>query len=53
VPEEAVLKGDWRTVALRVLCVYGLYMLLHQVLFLIGYFGLPEGWLRGTPWFRA
>lgn len=51
--EEAVLKGDWRTVALRVLFLYGLYMLLHQVVFLIAYFGLPEKWLVGSPWFRV
>ncbi len=50
--EEAVLKGDLRTVLLRVLFLYGLYMLLHQVVFLIGYFGLPEKWLVGSPWFR-
>ena len=50
--EEAVLKGDLRTVLLRVLFLYGLYMLLHQVEFLIAYFGLPEKWLVGSPWFR-
>jgi len=50
--EEAVLKGDLRTVVLRVLFLYGLYMLLHQVAFLIAYFGLPEKWLVGSPWFR-
>lgn len=50
--EEAVLKGDLRTVLLRVLWLYGLYMLLHQVVFLIAYFGLPEKWLVGSPWFR-
>jgi hypothetical protein len=53
VPEESVLKGNWRTVALRVLCLYGLYMLLHQVVFLIAYFTLPEKWLVGSPWFRV
>jgi len=52
VSEEAVLKGDLQTVALRVLCLYGLYMLLHQTVFLIAYFGLPEKLLVGTPWFR-
>lgn len=51
--EEAVLNGDLRTVVLRVLFLYGLYMLLHQVLFLIGYFGLPEKWLVGSPWIRV
>jgi hypothetical protein len=50
--EEAVLKGDLRTVLLRVLFLYGLYMLLPQVVFLIAYFGLPEKWLVGSPWFR-
>jgi hypothetical protein len=50
--EEAVFKGDWRTVVLRVLFLYGLYMLVHQVVFLIAYFGLPEKWLVGSPWFR-
>ena len=50
--EEAVLKGDLRTVLLRVLFLYGLYTLLHQVVFLIAYFGLPEKWLVGSPWFR-
>ncbi len=50
--EEAVLKGDLRTVLLRVLFLYGLYMLLHQVVFLIAYFGLPEKLLVGSPWFR-
>ena len=50
--EEAALKGDLRTVLLRVLFLYGLYMLLHQVVFLIAYFGLPEKWLVGTPWLR-
>jgi len=48
-----VLKGDLRTVVLRVLFLYGLYMLLHQVVFLIAYFGLPEKWLVGSPWFRT
>jgi hypothetical protein len=52
-PNEAVLKGDWRTVVVRALFLYGLYMLLHQVLFLIGYFGLPEKSLVGSPWFRV
>ena len=51
--EEAVLKSDLRTVVLRVLFLYGLYMLLHQVVFLIAYFGLPEKWLVGSPWFRV
>ena len=51
--EEAVLKGDLRTVLLRVLFLYGLYVLLHQVVFLIAYFGLPEKWLVGSPWFRV
>lgn len=51
--EKAVLKGDLRTVLLRVLFLYGLYMLLHQVVFLIAYFGLPEKWLVGSPWFRT
>ncbi len=50
--EKAVFKGDLRTVLLRVLWLYGLYMLLHQVAFLIAYFGLPEKWLVGSPWFR-
>ena len=44
--EEAVLKGDVRTVLLRVLFLYGLHMLLHQVVFLIQ-LGVPPalpGW---------
>jgi len=50
--EDAVLRGDLRTVVLRVLFLYGLYMLLYQAVFLIAYFGLPEKWMVGAPWFR-
>jgi hypothetical protein len=53
IPEAADRQGDERSVARRILWLYGLYIILHQALFLIGYYWLPEGLLRGSPWFRV
>jgi hypothetical protein len=36
-------------VAKRVLYLYGLYMLLSNAFYLIGYYLLPEGFMRGSP----
>ena len=33
----------------RVLLLYGLFMLLSNAAFLVGYYLLPEGFLRGSP----
>lgn len=33
----------------RVLLLYGLYTLLHNIAFLAGYYLLPEGFMRGSP----
>jgi hypothetical protein len=35
--------------AVRVLWLYGLYMLISNATFLIGYYVLPEGILRTSP----
>jgi len=35
--------------AVRVLWLYGLYMLMSNATFLIGYYLLPEGILRTSP----
>ena len=35
--------------AVRVLWLYGLYMLISNATFLIGYYALPEGILRTSP----
>jgi hypothetical protein len=37
------------TVIIRILLIYGLYTLLSNAAFLIGYYWLPEGFLRGSP----
>jgi hypothetical protein len=33
----------------RVLCLYGLYTFLSNAIYLLGYYLLPEGFLRGSP----
>jgi hypothetical protein len=40
-PNNPVLK--------RVLLLYGAYMLLNNSTYLIGYYFLPEGFMRGSP----
>lgn len=37
------------TVYSRILWLYGLYTLLSNAFFLIGYYWLPEGFMRGSP----
>ena len=37
------------TVFSRILWLYGLYTLLFNAVFLIGYYWLPEGFMRGSP----
>ncbi len=37
------------TVLKRVLCLYGLFTILSNISFLIGYYLLPEGFMRGSP----
>jgi hypothetical protein len=41
------------TVWQRVLWLYGLYMLLSNAAYLLGYYLLPEGVMRGTPYVAA
>jgi hypothetical protein len=52
-PDAVDPQSDDRSVAGRILWLYGLYMILHQTLFLVGYYWLPERVLRGSPWFRV
>jgi hypothetical protein len=41
-PQENVFK--------RILWLYGLYSLLNMISFLLGYYLLPEGFMRGSPY---
>lgn len=37
----------------RILCLYGLFTLLSNASFLVGYYLLPEGFMRGSPLMAA
>lgn len=37
----------------RVVWLYGIHSLLGNLAFVVGYYGLPEGAMRGTPWVAA
>ncbi len=45
VPRDNVFK--------RLLLVYGLYTLISNAMFLVGYYLLPEGFMRGSPQVQA
>ncbi len=45
-PHQIQMKGE---LLKRILLLYGLYSLLSNGFFIIGYFFLPEGFLRGSP----
>lgn len=47
---NATLSPMQDSVLKRALLLYGLYTLLSNTMFLAGYYFLPEGLLRGTPW---
>lgn len=50
-PETAVpMRGPLTdSVFKRVFWLYGLYSLIYNACFLVGYYYLPDGWLRGSP----
>jgi hypothetical protein len=45
-PQQIQVKDN---ILKRILLLYGLYSLLSNAFFTIGYYFLPEGFLRGSP----